>query len=407
MTETSFPLPYASTDLTGQVALVTGASSGSRPSLRHHPRRRRRQRGASPVAASTGSRRSPPRSRRAAARAVPVQLDVTDAAQIVAAVDAAEAAFGTVTILVNNAGIPDAQRAHKMSIELIDQVIDTNLRGPYILACEVAKRLIAAKLPGRIVNISSMGAFRYDGGGAALYSITKAAVNRMTEALSVEWARFGINVNGIAPGAFTSEMMDGMVERIGDFTHTLPRKRMGDPAQLDSTLLYLVAPSSEFVTGTVIKVDDGQAANRPALTHSSHLRRRMRSSGRPVPDRKEPPPCAGSRSSWPASASGRRLSSAPPATPSAQDSGQPAGTGAKHEFVCAHVTEIQKLQADRLTVAGDRLGLLNEAKTTADQNGNTKRPTRSAKRITRVTNEQSKITDRQQKLGAACGTANS
>jgi NAD(P)-dependent dehydrogenase (short-subunit alcohol dehydrogenase family) len=105
-----------------------------------------------------------------------------------------------------------------------------------------------------------MGAFHYDGNGAALYSITKAALNRMTEALAVEWVRFGINVNGIAPGAFSSEMMDGMIGRIGDFVPNLPRKRLGDPAQLDSTLLYLVAPSSEFVTGTIIKADDGQGS---------------------------------------------------------------------------------------------------------------------------------------------------
>jgi NAD(P)-dependent dehydrogenase (short-subunit alcohol dehydrogenase family) len=259
MTETSFPLPYASTDLTGQVALVTGATSGlgrrfaitlAAAGAKVAVAGRRYDR-LEEVAAEIESR---------GGSAAPVQLDVTDAEQLVDAVDRAEAAFGTVTILVNNAGIPDAQRAHRMSVELIDKVIDTNLRGPYILSCEVAKRLIAAGLPGRMVNISSMGAFRYDGMGAALYSITKAALNRMTEALAVEWARFGINVNGIAPGAFTSEMMDGMVERIGDFTHTLPRKRMGDPAQLDSSLLYLVAPSSEFVTGTILKVDDGQGA---------------------------------------------------------------------------------------------------------------------------------------------------
>jgi NAD(P)-dependent dehydrogenase (short-subunit alcohol dehydrogenase family) len=187
-----------------------------------------------------------------------VPLDVSDAEAIPAAVDAAEAAFGTVTILVNNAGIPDAQRAHKMSLELIDQVLDTNVRAPYVLSCEVARRLIAGERSGRIVNISSTGSFHYSGGGAALYSVSKAAVNRMTEALSVEWARFGINVNAIAPGAFRSEMMDGMMERVGDFTQMTPRKRIGEPAQLDSTLLYLVAPSSECVTGTVVRVDDGQ-----------------------------------------------------------------------------------------------------------------------------------------------------
>jgi len=147
-----------------------------------------------------------------------------------------------------------------VSVELVDSVLDTNVRGPWLLACEVAKRLIAAHQPGRIVNISSMGAFNYNGMGAALYSVTKAAVNRMTEALAVEWARFDINVNGIAPGAFSSEMMDGMLERIGDISVGFPRKRICQPSQMDSTLLYLVSPASEVVTGTVIKIDDGQSS---------------------------------------------------------------------------------------------------------------------------------------------------
>jgi NAD(P)-dependent dehydrogenase (short-subunit alcohol dehydrogenase family) len=254
-----YPLPNNAWTLDGQVALVTGASSG----LGWRFAQTLAAAGARVVACGRRLDRLEELSRLIAeqgGQCVPVQLDMTDATQIVAAVDAAEAAFGTVQILVNNAGIPDAQRAHKMSLELIDAVLDTNLRGPYVLSCEVARRLIDAKLPGRMVNIASMGAFHYTGTGAALYSITKAAVNRMTEALAVEWARFGINVNGIAPGAFSSEMMDGMLSRIGDFTQSLPRKRIGDPAQMDSTLLYLVAPSSEFVTGTVVKVDDGQGA---------------------------------------------------------------------------------------------------------------------------------------------------
>jgi NAD(P)-dependent dehydrogenase (short-subunit alcohol dehydrogenase family) len=111
-----------------------------------------------------------------------------------------------------------------------------------------------------MVNISSIGAFRYEGNGAALYSITKAGIARMSEALAVEWARYHINVNAIAPGAFSSEMMDGMMERMGDITRGMPRKRIGDPAQLDSTLLYLCGPASDAVTGTVIKVDDGQSS---------------------------------------------------------------------------------------------------------------------------------------------------
>ena len=190
--------------------------------------------------------------------AVAVEMDATDADQLKAAVDKAEAALGRVSILVNNAGIPDAQRAHKMSVELIDRVLDINVRAPFILSTEVARRLIDAKAPGRIVNIASAAAFHYGGGGAALYSVSKSAVVRMTETLAVEWARYNINVNAIAPGAFASEMMDGMLERVGDISKSFPRQRIGDPAQLDSTLIYLVAPVSDAVTGTCVRVDDGQ-----------------------------------------------------------------------------------------------------------------------------------------------------
>ena len=254
-----FDLPNVSHDLTGQVALVTGATSGLG--------RRFAQVLAAAGAAVVVSGRREARLREVCeqieargGRALGVRVDMTDMDSVVALVEQAEQAFGTVTILVNNAGIPDAQRAHKMSQQLIDDVFDTNLRGPYVLSCEVARRLIAAEKPGRMVNVSSVGSFTYGGNGAALYSITKAGINRMTEALAVEWSRYHINVNAIAPGAFASEMMDGMLERMGDITAHFPRKRLGDPAQLDSTLLYLVAPASECVTGTVIKVDDGQGS---------------------------------------------------------------------------------------------------------------------------------------------------
>jgi NAD(P)-dependent dehydrogenase (short-subunit alcohol dehydrogenase family) len=244
-------------DLTGQVALVTGATSG----LGWRFASTLAAAGASVVATGRRKERLDELVAQIAAAggtAVAVPTDVTDAAQIVAAVDAAEAAFGTVTILVNNAGIPDAARAHKMPLELVDAVLDTNLRAPWLMATEVGRRLIEAKLPGRIVNISSIGGFSYSGGGAALYSVTKAALTRVTEVLAVEWSRNRINVNGIAPGSFESEMMAGMMERVGDFTQMLPRKRLGQGADLDSTLLYLVSPASEMVTGTIIKVDDGQ-----------------------------------------------------------------------------------------------------------------------------------------------------
>ncbi len=252
-----FPTPYVSNDLSGSVALVTGTTSGlgrrfaivlaacgAKVALTGR-RADRLDELAEEIRASGGE-------------CEPIPFDITDADQIPQVVDKAESALGLVDVLVNNAGIPDAQRAHKMSNEFVDQVFDTNLVGPWKLSCEVARRLIAAEKPGRMVNISSVGGFRYDGNGAALYSVTKSAIVRMTECLAVEWARYNINVNAIAPGAFSSEMMDGMLERIGDISQHFPRKRIGDPAQMDSTLLYFLSPASEFVTGTYVKIDDGQ-----------------------------------------------------------------------------------------------------------------------------------------------------
>ena len=252
-----YALPNVSNDLTGRVALVTGTTSGLGKRFAE-------------VIAASGAKVAVTGRRidrlEALAKEIqdkggvaePIQLDMQSNDSIMNCVEKAESSLGTIDILVNNAGIPDAQRAHKMSLDLIDSVFDTNLRGPYVLSCEIARRLIAAEKSGRMVNISSVGGFSYGGNGAALYSITKSAIVRMTECLAVEWARYNINVNAIAPGAFASEMMDGMLERMGDIAQHFPRKRICDPAQMDSTLLYFLSPASEAVTGTYIKIDDGQ-----------------------------------------------------------------------------------------------------------------------------------------------------
>ena len=256
---TEYPTPYTSTDLTSHVALVTGTTSGL-------GRRFAQVIAASGASVALTGRRADrldelaEEIRADGGTCEPIPFDITDPDQIPAIVEKAEAALGTIDILVNNAGIPDAQRAHKMSNDFVDQVFSTNLVGPWKLSCEVARRLIAAEKPGRMINISSVGGFRYDGNGAALYSVTKSAIVRMTECLAVEWSRYNINVNAIAPGAFASEMMDGMLERMGDIAQHFPRKRICDPAQLDSTLLYFLSPASEAVTGTYVKVDDGQGA---------------------------------------------------------------------------------------------------------------------------------------------------
>ena len=257
---TEFNNPNFSIDLSDQVALVTGASSGLGYRF-------------SKVLAKCGAKVA------LSARRVDkleklseeiksdggdcmvVPIDMVDRDTIRDAVQKVEESLGTINTLINNAGMVDAQWAIKQSDELIDNVVATNLVGPYLLSNEVARRLIEKKEPGRMVNIASIAAFNISPNSASvLYSTTKSAIVRMTESLAVEWARNHINVNAIAPGMFSSEMLDGMLERIGDMSQSLPRKRICMPEQMDSTLLYLVSPSSECVTGTCIKIDDGQSS---------------------------------------------------------------------------------------------------------------------------------------------------
>ena len=187
--------------------------------------------------------------------AVAVPLDVSDPGLIVPAVDAAEHALGLVSILVNNAGVALRGASVDQTVADVDTLWAVNVRGPFLLASEIARRLIAAGRPGRIVNISSAGAFYYDGKiPVAFYAVTKSAIARMSEVLAVEWAPHHINVNTIAPGFFQSAMNS----QSSDVAAGLPRKRIGRPDQLDSSLLYLVAPSSDMVTGACIRIDDCQ-----------------------------------------------------------------------------------------------------------------------------------------------------
>ncbi|RZP38508.1 MAG: SDR family oxidoreductase, partial [Acidimicrobiales bacterium] len=193
------------------------------------------------------------------ATVLPVPLDVTDTDALFASVDQVEKELGPIQILVNNAGKPDARLALNMDPAFVDEMVATNLTSLFHLASEVTRRLREAELPGRIVNIASGAAFS-SGVGSSWYAITKSAVVRMTEMLALEFARYDVNVNCIAPGAFESEMMDGMLERMGDITAGFPRKRLGKASQLDGTLLYLVSPSSDFVSGATIRVHDAQGA---------------------------------------------------------------------------------------------------------------------------------------------------
>ena len=251
-------MPNFSTDLSGQTAFITGTTSG----LGYRFAQVLAACGANVAIAGRRVERLETLAeelRSTGATVLPVPLDVTDTDALFASVDHVEKELGPVQILVNNAGKPDAQLALNMDPAFVDEMVATNLTSLFHLASEVTRRLREAELPGRIVNIASGAAFS-SGVGTSWYAITKSAVVRMTEMLALEFARYNVNVNCIAPGAFESEMMDGMLERMGDITAGFPRKRLGKPSQLDGTLLYLVSPSSDFVTGATIRVHDAQGA---------------------------------------------------------------------------------------------------------------------------------------------------
>ena len=251
-------MPNFSTDLSGQTAFITGTTSG----LGYRFAQVLAACGANVAIAGRRVERLETLAeelRSTGAKVLPVPLDVTDTDALFASVDQVEKELGPVQILVNNAGKPDARLALNMDPAFVDEMVATNLTSLFHLASEVTRRLREAELPGRIVNIASGAAFSA-GVGTSWYAITKSAVVRMTEMLALEFARYDVNVNCIAPGAFESEMMDGMLERMGDITAGFPRKRLGKPSQLDGTLLYLVSPSSDFVTGATIRVHDAQGA---------------------------------------------------------------------------------------------------------------------------------------------------
>ncbi|HEX7947193.1 MAG TPA: SDR family oxidoreductase [Phenylobacterium sp.] len=246
------------TDLSGQVAVVTGASSG----LGRRFAQVLAAAGAKVAVVARRANRLAEVVRDLGPGSASIVEDVGRPGAATRVFDAAEAALGPVSILVNNAGTAVTRPSVDLTEDEIEAMFAANVRGPLLLSREFARRRIALGARGRIVNLSSIGAFVHTGAvSSAVYSITKAAVTRMTEVHAVEWAAHHINVNAIAPGLFDTEMAAGAdPAQLARIAAAMRRGRVGQPGQLDTTLLYLVDPASEFVTGTCIKVDDAQMA---------------------------------------------------------------------------------------------------------------------------------------------------
>ena len=192
-------------------------------------------------------------------RAVAIEADVTDRAAMARAFDAAERAFGTVTILVNNAGIAHSGRAVEMPPEEWRKVLSTDLDAVFFCAQEAARRILAAKKQGAIINIASVLGFAV-AKGAVAYATAKAGVVQVTKALAVELAFKGVRVNAIAPGWFVTEMNDDYLasEAGNAIKREIPMGRFGNPGDLDGALLLLASDAGSYVTGATIVVDGGQ-----------------------------------------------------------------------------------------------------------------------------------------------------
>jgi NAD(P)-dependent dehydrogenase (short-subunit alcohol dehydrogenase family) len=244
--------------LKGRVALVTGASSG----LGVQFARALSDNGAAVALVARRADRLKSLQNEIeekGGRAVAIEADVTDHAAVVSAFDAAEKAFGTVTILVNNAGIAHGGRAVEMPPEEWRKVLSTNLDAVFFWAQEAARRLLAAKKQGAIVNIASVLGLAVSKGAVA-YAAAKAGVVQVTKALAVELAFKGVRVNAIAPGWFVTEMNDEYLngEAGAAIKREIPMGRFGNPGDLDGALLLLVSDAGSYITGATVVVDGGQ-----------------------------------------------------------------------------------------------------------------------------------------------------
>ncbi|HYF94175.1 MAG TPA: glucose 1-dehydrogenase [Symbiobacteriaceae bacterium] len=191
-------------------------------------------------------------------RAMAVTADITKQAEIEAAVDAALEQMGRIDILVNNAGMNIRTPALELSEHDWDTVVDTNLKGPFLVAQTVGRHMCRAGY-GRVINISSVG------GGVALrtgvaYGSSKAGLNHMTRILALEWAKYGVTVNAIGPWYFKTSLTASLLaneQYLGEILARTPLRRVGELEELVGPVVFLASGASSYVTGQVLFVDGG------------------------------------------------------------------------------------------------------------------------------------------------------
>jgi 3-oxoacyl-[acyl-carrier protein] reductase len=198
-------------------------------------------------------------------RAAAIEADVLDSKAMQRAFDRAEATLGTVTVLVNNAGVAHSGRAIELSAEEWRRVLATNLDAVFFWAQEAARRMFAAGKYGNVVNIASVLGLNV-AKGVVGYAAAKAGVIQLTKALALEWSFKGVRVNAIAPGWFVTEInRDYLTSEEGRaMTRGIPLGRFGMDGDLDGALLLLASEAGRYISGTTLVVDGGQSIALPA-----------------------------------------------------------------------------------------------------------------------------------------------
>jgi NAD(P)-dependent dehydrogenase (short-subunit alcohol dehydrogenase family) len=248
-------------DIAGRIAWVTGASSG----LGERFSRVLAEAGAVVALSARRVERLEILAAEISAaggQALVVPMDATRVAEIRAAAERIEADLGAIEILVNNAGISRQARLEAVTEDDYDAVLDTNLKGPFFVAQAAARQMLRHQRGGRIVNIGSVASFRTIGQQAP-YAMAKAGIAMMTQCMAREWGRHGINTNAICPGYIRTEIGGEFwdTEAGAKLVASLPRRRLGEPRDLDALLLLLCGgEAARFINGAAMVADDGLLA---------------------------------------------------------------------------------------------------------------------------------------------------
>jgi len=242
-------------DVTGKIALVTGASSG----FGVHFAKLLAAHGAKVIVAARRLERLETlvgEIKQNGGEAMAVALDVTNADSVKAAFDSAEAAFGVVDILSNNAGVADSKMAVDIDEQSWDFVLDTNLKGAWMVAVEAGRRMISAGQPGSIVNTASILGLRV-AISQSNYATSKAAVIQLTKSLALEWCRKSIRVNALCPGYFITDLNEAYFssDQGKAYIASTPARRTGKLDELSAPFMLLASDAGSFVNGVALPVD--------------------------------------------------------------------------------------------------------------------------------------------------------